>query len=225
MGVSRVKAVAVVRLTTLLATAALVVADRLRRPDERPLHGRHFSCIDPTHCASRRNCAQADLRERFEHDEKAWGWSTTQCEDVPCYCTFGYGHVNHISPCDDTKHDGLRRGIAASRGTQTLLKDMGLARWAVMSDLHVHLTDGQYWALCDVAFSVDTSKFDSWTHLKVVNQNQMSQVPYRQRRWVMARESHSTQIALFFEGDLVPREGPPPGVDLTSIEAPIREGS
>jgi GH24 family phage-related lysozyme (muramidase) len=135
-----------------------------------------------------------------------------------------------MDSCDGTEPREFRRGITEKQGTQLLIKDMERARWSVTAMTSVHLTDGQYAALCDFVYNVGGTNLRKSTLLKLVNQRQFDRVPAQLRRWVIAngrevrglKARREREIELFFEGVPIPRAAPLPGEDLSPID--VRAG-
>ncbi len=152
--------------------------------------------------------------------------------DAAQYCTIAYGHLVKLAPCDGTEPPKFLKGVTEDEGTELLVEDMGTAQAAIMTQVDVDLTDGQFAALCDFVFNVGSGNFRRSTLLKVVNAGEFDGVPFQLRRWVKAggRElpglvtRRKREIDLFFDGLPVPRAAPPAGVELEPIDVRTGEG-
>ena len=152
--------------------------------------------------------------------------------DAAGYCTIAYGHVVKLARCDGSEPDEFLNGVSEPRGGELLVKDMERAQRAVMTNVTMNLTDGQYAALCDFTFNVGGGNLKSSTLLQVINARQFDRVPSQFRRWTMAggkelaalQARREREIDLFFDGLPKPKAAPPTrgGEDLSPID--IRKG-
>jgi len=150
--------------------------------------------------------------------------------DAGHLCSVAYGHLIKRMPCDGTELPRFRRGLPESEGAKLLAGDMALAQRAVMSLVSVDLTDGQFAALCDFTYNVGAGNLKRSTLLKAVNAREDARVPSQLRRWVNAggkpqrglRTRRERELALFFEGQAIPKASPAPGDGDTAID--IRSG-
>jgi GH24 family phage-related lysozyme (muramidase) len=145
--------------------------------------------------------------------------------DAANYCTIAYGHLIKLAPCDGTEPAEFLQGVTEVQGTELLVKDMRKSQLSVMRSVAVDLTDGQYAALCDFVFNVGSGNFSKSTLLKILNDNDFEGVPFQLRRWVKAggreleglKKRREREIALFFEGQPIPR-AVPRGIDLSPVD-------
>lgn len=158
------------------------------------------------------------------------GWVPHLYNDAVRYCTIGYGHLIRKAPCDGTEPKEFRKGISKRQGEKLLVGDMSSSQYAVMTNVKVKLTDGQFAALADFVFNVGSGNFRKSTLLKVVNSEEMDRVPGQLRRWVMAggktlavlEKRREREADLFFDGLPRSRALPQPGEELGPID--IRKG-
>jgi lysozyme len=158
------------------------------------------------------------------------GWVPHLYNDAVKYCTIGYGHLIQKSPCITNEPPEFRNGITKPQGEKLLVGDLGSSQYAVMSDVKVVLTNGQFAALADFVFNVGGGNFRNSTLLKIVNSSEFDRVPSQFRRWVMAGDKQLTslerrrerEIDLFFDGLARPKAVPIPGENLGPID--IRKG-
>lgn len=145
--------------------------------------------------------------------------------DAANYCTIAFGHLIKLAPCDGTEPAEFLQGVTEVQGTELLVKDMRKSQLSVMRHVEAELTDGQYAALCDFVFNVGGGNFRKSTLLKVINADNFPGVPFQLRRWVKAggrelkglKTRREKEIALFFEGQAIPRDMPR-GIDLAPID-------
>jgi GH24 family phage-related lysozyme (muramidase) len=152
--------------------------------------------------------------------------------DAAGYCTIAYGHVVKLARCDGSEPHEFLNGVSEPRGGELLVKDMERAQRAVMTNVTMHLTDGQYAALCDFTFNVGGGNLKSSTLLKVINAGQFDRVPSQFRRWTVVggkelaglKARREREIDLFFDGLPKPKAAPLTrgGEDLSPID--IRKG-
>jgi lysozyme len=158
------------------------------------------------------------------------GWVPRLYNDAAHYCTIGYGHLICKTPCNGKEPAEFRNGITKAKGEEILVSDLASSQYAVMTDVQVPLSDGQFAALTDFVFNVGSVHFRSSTLLRVVNSKRLDQVPDELRRWVMAGDKPLTalktrrerEVDLFFEGLPKPKAIPQPGEELSPID--IRKG-
>jgi len=158
------------------------------------------------------------------------GFRSHLYEDGAHYCTIAYGHLVKKAPCDGTEPRDFRRGLSEPAGAKLLDSDMAVARLAVATYVIVKMSDGQYGALCDFVYNVGVGLFKRSTLLRDVNQNRIDDVPIQFRRWNSAngkelpglKERRDREVALFFEGEAIPKAVPPEGEDVSPID--IRKG-
>lgn len=158
------------------------------------------------------------------------GWVARLYNDAAGYCTIGYGHLIKKSRCNGTEPTEFLSSITEARGTTLLTEDMGGAQIAVATAVKVPINDLQYSALTDFVFNVGAANFRSSTLLKRINANQFDQVPVQLRRWTQAGGKtypglvtrREREIALFFDGQPVPRELPRAGEDVSEVD--VRTG-
>jgi lysozyme len=137
-------------------------------------------------------------------------------DDAANYCTIAYGHLIKRKPCNGSEPPDLKEGVSEPAGGRLLLRDMEGAQRTVMTAVQVQLNDTQFAALCDFVYNAGPSNFKNSGLLRVVNAMQFDQVPVQLRRWVMAggqeiaglKSRRSQEIALFFDGQFVPRAAP-----------------
>lgn len=149
--------------------------------------------------------------------------------DAARYCTIAYGHLLKRQPCNGSEPPDFLDGISEPEGATLLVRDMARAQRAVMSLVKVQLSDGQYAALCDFTYNVGAGNLKSSTLLKAVNAGEFHRVPFQLRRWTKAggkefsglKTRREREIALFFEGQAVPK-AVPKGEDLNPLD--IRQG-
>ena len=133
--------------------------------------------------------------------------------DAARYCTIAYGHLIKRQPCDRTEPPDFLDGVSEPEGAALLVKDMTRAQRAVMSLVTARLSDGQYAALCDFTYNVGARNLKSSTLLNAINAGEFHRVPFQLRRWTKAggrefaglRTRREREIALFFEGQAVPK--------------------
>lgn len=158
------------------------------------------------------------------------GWEPRIYNDPAGYCTIGYGHLIRKARCNGTEPSEFLGGITESRGTDLLKSDMAGAQITVMTSVDVLLTDVQYSALTDFVFNVGSSNFRNSTLLKHINAQRFEEVPTQLRRWTLADGKkyqglvtrREGEIALFFEGQPVPK--PLPNADEEVFSLDIRKG-
>jgi GH24 family phage-related lysozyme (muramidase) len=161
------------------------------------------------------------------------GWVPHLYNDAASFCTIGYGHLIQKAPCDGGEPAEFRKGISKPKGEELLVSDLATSRYAVMTDVHVPLSDGQFAALADFVFNVGSVRFRDSTLLRVINSKQLDQVPGEFRRWVKAgnkvlaalERRREREVALFFEGLPKPKSLPQPGKELSPIDIQKGEGS
>ena len=154
------------------------------------------------------------------------GWVPHLYNDAVRYCTIGYGHLIKKAPCNGTEPPEFRHGITKPKGDQILVGDLASSQYAVMTDVQVPLSDGQFAALTDFVFNVGGANFRNSILLKFINSKDMDQVPGQFRRWVVAdgkplaalQARREREIDLFFEGLPKPKAVPQPGVELSPID-------
>ena len=150
--------------------------------------------------------------------------------DAAGYCSIAFGHLIKRARCDGSEPAEFQDGVSRARGTELLVRDMLIAQAEVQREVTAKLSDGEYAALCDFVYNVGGTNFRRSTLRKVVNHNQLEQVPGQFRRWVLAggrrssalRTRRNNEIALFFDSLHLPRALPPAGEDLSVID--IRTG-
>jgi lysozyme len=158
------------------------------------------------------------------------GWVPHLYNDAVRYCTIGYGHLIQKAPCNGKEPAEFVNGITKAKGQELLVSDLASSRYAVMREVHVSMSDGQFAAMTDFVFNVGSSNFRNSTVLKVVNAQQFDEVPRRLRQWIKAggktlaalQTRREREINLFFEGLPTPKAIPAPGEELPPID--IREG-
>ncbi len=172
----------------------------------------------------------AGVRQRDQSHQVSEGFRSRLYHDAAGYCTIAYGHLLKKARCDGTEPEEFKQGVTEPRGTEILHKDMNRAEIAVMRLVTPDLNDGQYGALCDFVFNVGSGNLARSSLLKVVNARQYDRVPFQFRRWTFAggkklpglKVRREKEIALFFEGNGIPRAAPSPDEDLTPID--VRTG-
>lgn len=158
------------------------------------------------------------------------GWVARLYNDAAGYCTIGYGHLIKKARCNGTEPAEFLPGISKARGTELLIEDMSGAQITVSTAVKVPINDLQYSALTDFVFNVGAANFRASTLLKRLNAGQFDQVPVQLRRWTMAGgtvypglvKRREAEIALFFDGQAVPRDLPRSGEDVSEID--VRRG-
>jgi GH24 family phage-related lysozyme (muramidase) len=157
------------------------------------------------------------------------GWVNHLYNDAAGYCTVGYGHLCYRKRCDGQSPREYLKGLAEAAGSDLLRGDMQKAQIAVQLAIPNHrqlLNDFQYAALCDFVFNAGAANFRSSTLLKVVLDQQLDRVPAQFRRWILAGGKkfkgleirREGEIALFFEGQPVPRSMPRADEDLSPLD-------
>jgi len=154
------------------------------------------------------------------------GFVGTLYEDAASYCTIGYGHLVKKARCDGSEPEEFLHGVTEPRGTEILGDDMGRAERVVTNAVSVELTDGQYGALCDLAYNIGGANFRSSTLLRLVNVGEVDGIAAQFMRWVKAggkelpglRLRRAREVDLYYEG-MGTRE---PMQELPAID--IREG-
>jgi lysozyme len=98
--------------------------------------------------------------------------------------TIGYGHLLSREPWAD-----LRRWPAVTEAEADLLleEDMAIAAGAVLRQIAVPLSDGQFAALVDFTFNVGAGNLQASTLRRVINRGEYDEAPRQFRRWVYAR--------------------------------------
>ena len=118
--------------------------------------------------------------------KRSEGFVRKAYDDPAGFCTVGYGHLIHLSPCDGSEPLEFRVGITKATGAALLRRDMEMAERSVSSLARAPLTDGQYAALCDFVFNVGHGKFRASTLLRRLNAGDFHDAPRQPRRWVFA---------------------------------------
>ncbi len=134
------------------------------------------------------------------------GWEPQLYNDPAGYCTIGYGHLLHKSPC--TSGDPYQPGIAEEQGEELLRADMRQAEIAVTALVTVDLDIAQYSALCDFVFNVGSGNFKNSTLLREINTENLVVVPSELRRWRFANRvelpglivRREKEIEVWFDG-------------------------
>lgn len=146
--------------------------------------------------------------------------------DAAGFCTIGFGHLIKKARCNGTEPAEFRDGLTDEEGERRLIQDVRQAQIAVLNAVRVPLTDGQYAALVSFTFNVGGGNLRGSTLLRVVNARQFDRVPGQFRRWTRAGgrvfrglvTRREREIALFFDGQPIPRAAPRPDEVLTAID-------
>ncbi|HCB1867269.1 TPA: lysozyme [Citrobacter freundii] len=141
--------------------------------------------------------AGLDLIKRFE------GFSPKIYICPAGYPTIGYGHVV-------LAHEQVQfaAGITQAEATELLRKDVRIAERAVLRQISVPLTDGQFDALVSFTFNLGAGELQRSTLRRKVNRGEHESVPAELMKWVWAagkrlpglvRRRRSEALAYSFE--------------------------
>ncbi|MGF9764651.1 lysozyme [Microvirga sp. 0TCS3.31] len=165
-------------------------------------------------------------RKGIEHIKTSEGFVPRLYNDAAGFCTIGYGRLLKKAPCDSTDRAKFPNGISEADGERMLVEDMQQAQVAVLNAIRPNLSDGQYAALVSFTFNVGGNNFRNSTLLRVVNAQQSDRVPGQFRRWTRAGgkefqgliNRRERSVALYFDGQEVPKAVPRPDEDLSPID-------
>jgi len=118
--------------------------------------------------------------------ERHEGFVGTLYNDQAGYCTIGYGHLVHKSPCNGTEPPEFLNGISGQRAGQLLLQDTQTAVNGIRGGVVVGLAQYEFDSLTSFVFNVGVGGFDGSTLLKKLNNGDYSSVPSELNRWVYA---------------------------------------
>ncbi len=102
------------------------------------------------------------------------------------HCTIGYGHLVHYNHCNVKKYVSEHKyinGISIKQATVILQKDLSIAEKGINKLVTLTLNQNQFDALVSLVFNIGVGAFSSSTLLKVINNNQLNNVPAAFQMW------------------------------------------
>ena len=133
-----------------------------------------------------RRSATTVSEQGLEFIERHEGFDGNLYNDQAGYCTIGYGHLVHKSPCNGTEPLEFLNGISGQRAGQLLLQDSQTAVNGITGSVVVGLAQYEFDSLTSFVFNVGVHAFEISTLLRKLNGGDYGSVPSEMNRFVYA---------------------------------------